>query len=143
MATETVKLLNDDFVAKIKSIRDILDKQNSKIIKVLLEENREWVYDYVWGDVLQKDKKQLLEELKLAQECWYTTKENAIKRYMDITDPKELQDFISLIEQDNDKWINNNWNEENKGQSNKIHQVRLYGSCFPKLTWNLHLHCLL
>lgn len=110
-STESRKMIFDDFVSKITSIRDLLDEQIYEIVEVLEWETKLIDYNYVWWQVLKSDPIKLLEELKLARECGWTTNENAIKRYMNITDPKELAKFIWLIKAENDNWINTDWDK--------------------------------
>ena len=100
-------LLHWAFNKTIQSIRDLFDKTLMEVLRVARITDQ-----YQWDDVMSRDRKDIIEEIKIARETWLLSRYNAIKRYNDYSDEETVEE-LRLLE--NDLIINNT---DNGNQSN-------------------------
>lgn len=94
-------LLISNFVKKIESYRKTLGKVLADLLETFEGERNkagdEITTSLIWGDILAKDDKELIEELRIAREAGLISQETWIRLYLGLNTEEEVQNEIEKI----------------------------------------------
>lgn len=84
------------FIKKIKAYREKLTEVMQEILEIFEKEN--WTETYInWDDIISKNEKELIEELKLAREAGLISQFTWIQKYQNLKKEEDIEKEIQLI----------------------------------------------
>ena len=84
------------FIKKIKAYREKLTEVMQEILDIFEKEN--WTETYInWDDIISKNDKELIEELKLAREAGLISQFTWIQKYQNLKKEEDIEKEIQLI----------------------------------------------